>query len=136
MFPATALAHRFFRQESDTILESLAERDVPSPEAFVTEMCEKRGPQVLVGYLVDGLDSGDLGIIALDEAFCEILEWIRQSITSSAFGSEFDDALHIDEPMFPYRVHADGLLVVLEREFPHERTFADAVQYPLIADPP
>ena len=80
MFPATALTNGFFRQESDTILESLPERDVPSPEAFVTEMCEKRGPQVLVGYLVDGLDSGDLGVIVLDEAFGEILERIGHRI--------------------------------------------------------
>ena len=86
MFPATTLTNGFFRQESDAILEALPERDVPSPEAFVTKMCEKRGPQVLVGYLVDSFDSGDLGVIVLDEAFGEILERIRQSITPPALG--------------------------------------------------
>ena len=70
------------------------------------------------------------------EALGQVLERICERILPAAHLVPLDDALEIDEPVLPDRMHAHHPLVVIEGQSPEGSVLPDPAEDPRVVNPP
>ena len=104
--------HLFLRKEADTVPEALPVGDVPVAEALVAEM----GPECDECVVIPGFRYGVEVVrgfrIVLREAFGEVFEKVAADVLTALESVLGDNALDVEEPVFPNRIGVDGSDVI------------------------